>query len=156
MSSKLRGQSAATLNGDAPVNGNDKTDHSDLLTEASEDRIAEVFSRLADTVAVLDGARNGHAPVADPWAAETDEKPEVEDEAEKEAVPLEEQEGVDDPVRMYLREIGKVYLLSGADEKRLARHMEEAKHVERIEKAWLAEKRRAIGGQEILLSLIAE
>ena len=41
-------------------------------------------------------------------------------------VPLEEQEGIDDPVRMYLREIGKVYLLSGADEKRLARQMERA------------------------------
>jgi RNA polymerase primary sigma factor len=158
MSSKLRDQSAATLNGDAPTDGHEKTDHSDLMTEASEDRIAEVFSRLADTVAVLDGARNGNGTaVADPWAAEDDDKAEAEDdENEKDAVPLEEQEGVDDPVRMYLREIGKVYLLSGADEKRLARHMEEAKHVERIEKAWRAEKRREITGQEVLLSLIEE
>ena len=79
-------------------------------------------------------AANG-AVAPDPWSSEAPEKPEADDEeAEKEPVPLEEQEGVDDPVRMYLREIGKVVLLSGADEKRLARQMEEAKHIEAIEK----------------------
>src|SRR5581483_1205606 len=107
----------------------------DLLTEASDDRIADVFSRLADTVAVLDGANTG-APIADPWA---EEKVDLEEEDfEKEPAELEEQGGVDDPVRMYLREIGKVYLLSGADEKRLARSMEEAKHVDAIETGWEA------------------
>src|SRR3954452_5633681 len=52
------------------------------------------------------------------------------------AVPLEDQEGIDDPVRMYLREIGKVFLLSAADEKRLARQMEEGQHIEAIEHTW--------------------
>jgi len=55
-------------------------------------------------------------------------------------VPLEDQEGIDDPVRMYLREIGKVFLLSAADEKRLARQMEEGQHIEAIEYAWVEEK----------------
>src|SRR6266487_3332547 len=95
----------------------DGTPRADVLTEASEDRIADVFSRLADTVAVLDGTRNGAAPI-DPWADSVEKEAAEDDEVEKEAVPLEEQEGVDDPVRMYLREIGKVFLLSGADEKR--------------------------------------
>jgi len=49
---------------------------------------------------------------------------------------LEEQEGIDDPVRMYLREIGKVHLLTAQDEKRLARQMEDGKHVQRLEKNW--------------------
>src|SRR5438105_12656625 len=102
------------------VNGDDATHRADVLTEASEDRIADVFSRLADTVAVLDGSRNGPAPV-DPWADTTEKEEAEDDEVEKESVPLEDQEGVDDPVRMYLREIGKVFLLSGPDEKRLAR-----------------------------------
>ena len=52
------------------------------------------------------------------------------------AVPLEDQEGIDDPVRMYLREIGKVFLLSAADEKHLARQMEEGQHIEAIEHTW--------------------
>jgi RNA polymerase primary sigma factor len=51
-------------------------------------------------------------------------------------VELEEQEGIDDPVRMYLREIGKVHLLTAQDEKRLAREMEDGKHIQRLEKNW--------------------
>ena len=39
-------------------------------------------------------------------------------------------EDVDDPVRMYLREIGRVYLLTGEDERRLARKMEEGKYLD--------------------------
>ena len=61
------------------------------------------------------------------------------EEFEKEAgagVELEEQEGIDDPVRMYLREIGKVSLLTADDEKRLARQMEDGKHIQRLEKNW--------------------
>ncbi|MBF6601058.1 MAG: RNA polymerase sigma factor RpoD [Dehalococcoidia bacterium] len=150
MSSKLRDQSTATLNGDAPV------DQADLLTEASEDRIAEVFSRLADTVAVLDAAHAGTngATEIDAWIGDAAGKAESEDGEPEKPAALEEQEGVDDPVRMYLREIGKVVLLSGADEKRLARYMEEAKHIEAIEKRWLGETNRLPTGQEILLSLV--
>jgi RNA polymerase primary sigma factor len=50
-------------------------------------------------------------------------------------------EGSDDPVRMYLREIGKVSLLSGAEEKRLCRQMEEGHYIETIERAWVEAKR---------------
>ena len=40
---------------------------------------------------------------------------------------------------MYLREIGKVFLLSAADEKHLARQMEEGQHIEAIEHTWREE-----------------
>ena len=40
---------------------------------------------------------------------------------------------IDDPVRMYLREIGRIRLLKAADERRLAREMEEWKYIERVE-----------------------
>ena len=43
-----------------------------------------------------------------------------------EQVALTAQEAIDDPVRMYLREIGKVRLLTAKDERVLARKMEEA------------------------------
>ncbi len=43
-------------------------------------------------------------------------------------------EMIDDPVRMYLREIGRVSLLKAAEERILARQMEAQKHIEGIEK----------------------
>ena len=46
-----------------------------------------------------------------------------------------EPELMDDSVRMYLREIGRVYLLSADDEKRLARQMEGWKEIPNLEKA---------------------
>ena len=39
---------------------------------------------------------------------------------------------LDDPVRMYLREIGKVPLLTAADEKRLSKNIENWRHIEEI------------------------
>jgi len=45
---------------------------------------------------------------------------------------VDEVSGIDDPVRMYLREIGKVALLTADDEKRLSRAIEEWIHVETI------------------------
>jgi len=82
-----------------------------------------------------------------------------EDEAEKEletAVPLEDQEGIDDPVRMYLREIGKVFLLTADDEKRLARQMEEGKHLERLQIAWEAAQGRAPDAADLAYMLVVE
>jgi RNA polymerase primary sigma factor len=148
MSGKYREPTSTGLNGDEPEQ------RVDLLAESSDSGIADVITRITDSVAVLDGSTNGAAP-ADAWVAGP-EKAEVEEEEdlEKEAATLEEQDGIDDPVRMYLREIGKVYLLSGADEKRLARHMEEAKHIDSIERGWFERQTRLPSGQEILLTLI--
>ena len=57
---------------------------------------------------------------------------------------------------MYLREIGKVFLLTADDEKRLARSMEEGKHIQRIERRWLEEHGRPARGSEVLLCLLNE
>ena len=48
-------------------------------------------------------------------------------------------EVLDDPVRMYLREIGRVRLLTSADERKLARQLEGGKHLQGV-KAELAEE----------------
>ena len=50
-----------------------------------------------------------------------------------EARKVAEQAGIDDPVRQYLNRIGQVALLTAADERRLARHIEEWLHLESIE-----------------------
>ena len=85
-------------------------------------------------------------------SAEADE----EREATASSVALEDQEGIDDPVRMYLREIGKVFLLSAADEKRLARQMEEGQHIEAIEQTWRGEHGSEPSAVEVALTLFEQ
>ena len=57
-------------------------------------------------------------------------------------VSAEEGDGIDDPVRMYLREIGRVFLLSAADEKFLARQMEEGNWIHDIEEEFAEDNGR--------------
>jgi len=72
--------------------------------------------------------------------AEDEEEPDVDSEWEKN---LENVEMIDDPVRMYLREIGRVRLLKAADERILARRMEACKHVTTMEADLLSADGRA-------------
>ena len=60
------------------------------------------------------------------------EKEEPSQESEEQEV--EGTEVLDDPVRMYLREIGRVHLLTFRDERVLARKLEGGRHVEKLEK----------------------
>jgi len=78
------------------------------------------------------------------------------DEAEPEVGDLELEEGIDDPVRMYLREIGKVSLLTADDEKKLARSMEDGDYIHRIEQAHFEEHGRNARGVDILLGLLRD
>ena len=69
---------------------------------------------------------------------------------------VDEAVGIDDPVRMYLREIGKVPLLTAADEKRLARAIEEWIHVEAIQERLREEHEREPSYGEIFVGLVKE
>jgi RNA polymerase primary sigma factor len=93
---------------------------------------------------------------SEPDIKQTEEAEEEREATQSGAVPLEDQEGIDDPVRMYLREIGKVFLLSAADEKHLARQMEEGQHIEQIEDAWRDEKGTDPSAVEIALMLFQQ
>ena len=97
----------------------------DVLTaipeaETSSERLSSIVAQLSENGITVridpDGGSRGASAVVEEARRIVDE-----------AV------GIDDPVRMYLREIGKVQLLTAADEKRLARAMEEQQHVERIQ-----------------------
>jgi len=149
MTGKSRVQPSLTLNGSTADPAVDPT------TEASA--ISEAFSRVGHSAMIA--GRKGAVPsgnwTAGPAPSEIEEEDEEEADPGKEEVLLAgEQDAVDDPVRMYLREIGKVYLLSSPDEKRLARQMEEAKHLEALERWWLENWNRLPTGQELLLSLV--
>jgi RNA polymerase primary sigma factor len=69
---------------------------------------------------------------------------------------LGEQEVVDDPVRMYLHEIGKVHLLTAEDEKVLAKKMEQGKHISEINQDWLQRYGRLPSASEIILTMLKE
>jgi len=151
----LRGQVLRRAGADEFV---DTSDDDDEPSQQVLPRFAEVSPQEEEVVPVL--------PRAEPWppgeTAELLAAPEVKVDAEEEperepdGVALEDQEGTDDPVRMYLREIGKVYLLSAKDEKRLARQMEETKHIERIEKRWTEEHGHRPTGVDITLAVVEE
>ena len=84
------------------------------------------------------------------------EPPDKLDEAEPEMGDIELEEGIDDPVRMYLREIGKVSLLTADDEKRLARAMENGGYIQRIENALFEKTGRNSRGVDVAAGLMTD
>ena len=81
----------------------------------------------------------------------------VEAEAEAEAEPeadLGSQDMIDDPVRMYLREIGRVHLLTAKDERSLARRMECGIQVKSLEKELTSPDGRTPRAYETVLLLM--
>jgi len=104
----------------------------------------------------MDGAAADDAPkaaalavVKEPTKAEAEEA-----EAEAQAEDAESSELIDDPVRMYLREIGRVTLLTAADERRLALQLVSSKHVAVAEKEISDETQRPVPSAEIIKSLL--
>ncbi len=86
------------------------------------------------------------------------EKPESPADLDSE-IPIEElgtQEIVDDPVRMYLHEIGRVHLLTAKDEKVLAKKMEEGKRIGEINQDWIQRYGRPPSATETILTMLKE
>src|SRR3990172_12555757 len=61
-----------------------------------------------------------------------------------------------DPVQLYLSEIRRVSLLADGDEKRLARQIEEGKHIREIAEQWVRDRGQEPTGGEILFSLVEQ
>ncbi len=70
--------------------------------------------------------------------------------------PIEEPGIVDDPVRMYLHEIGRVPLLTAKEEKVLAKKMEQGKRIREIRRACLKEHGRPPSVTMVILCLLRE
>lgn len=69
---------------------------------------------------------------------------------------LEVQEPVDDPVRIYLHEIGRVALLTAEDEQLLAKKIEAGKHITEIKQDYLQKYGREPSATEIMLTMLRE
>ena len=86
------------------------------------------------------------------------EKPESSPDLEIEA-PLEQAEGqevVDDPVRMYLHEIGRVHLLTAPQERDLAKKMEEGRRIREIKQDFLQKNGRDPSATEVVIAILQE
>jgi hypothetical protein len=62
----------------------------------------------------------------------------------------------EDPIRLYLREIGKIYLLTANDEKHLARQIEEGNHLRAIEDAYFVTYNRPPSAARVVVSLLEQ
>ena len=133
----------------------DPLDENDSDSEDAADEVAPVG--LATDA---DGAEEVHAaprmlsrtPIEmEDWG----EAPDKMEDGEPEIADLELEEGIDDPVRMYLREIGKVSLLTADDEKRLARAMEDSDYIRRIEDEHFQVHGRNARGVDVLAELLS-
>ena len=83
-------------------------------------------------------------------------KPPTASELEIPVEQLEEQAIVDDPVRMYLHEIGRVHLLTAVDEKVLAKKLEEGKRINEIRQDYLQRYGKSPSATEIILTMLKE
>ncbi len=137
----------------------------DQTSSASADAmIGSVLSRLSSGEFDDERRDEDNELSTNTTAAATDDKEEeekeeeVDEEEEEETVALltDESEGIDDPVRMYLREIGKVYLLTADDEKHLARQMEEGIHLREIEEAYIEAYGHPPSAARVAVSLLEQ
>ena len=69
---------------------------------------------------------------------------------------LVEQDITDDPVRIYLHEIGNVHLLTAKDEKTLARKMEEGQDINEIKQRYSEKCRKAPSATDTILMILKE
>ena len=132
-------KSASTATVDRPV-----VDEQDVASSVAAIAIADA----AETA----GGSNG-ATVAEPT---TEELAKVEaDAAEAKAGQNLDGELIEDPVRMYLREIGRVNLLTAADERRLAQALASGKHVDRLEQNIAAETGRPASAADLVHTFLS-
>ena len=113
--------------------------------DATRDEVSEDGDEIAGprpvAIAVAGEEEQWDAPDAEsPMDSSESPAPDAEaEDTDRGAEAAESMEVLDDPVRMYLREIGRVRLLTSADERKLARQLEGGKHLQGVKSELLEE-----------------
>jgi RNA polymerase primary sigma factor len=149
-----RSRLAEDLLEDVLEDGDADVDADDMSEDPAEAPLAPVVALAATEDDDMPVARVAtRSPIEmEEWG----EPPDKLDEAEPELGEIELEEGIDDPVRMYLREIGKVSLLTADDEKRLARAMENGGYIQRIESEHFERTGRNARAVDVVAGLMSD
>ena len=144
-----------------------RDDDRDLLRDLAGESSGQIFGvdgtpesrRMSDDEeGVINPAASTQAASNEPSDADVEAEQREEAEAEAQAAwqeSIESSEMIDDPVRMYLREIGRVSLLKAADERHLARQMEASKHIEGLEEELISPEGRPPRAWQIVNQLLS-
>ncbi len=87
-------------------------------------------------------------------AAAGQQRPADDDAEQAATAQFEDSEMLDDPVRMYLREIGRVNLLTAQDERVLARKMEAGRHIKRMSDYFEEREGRQAEAHEVVMMML--
>ncbi len=142
-----------------PADGDSREDVRELLPATSFETNNEgeqVATQLGNPTLVPEEGEGEEEETVSPEPVGAKEEATVLRTATLTAEDMEVAEIIDDPVRMYLREIGRVTLLTAKDERRLARAYESGLFVVRLEKELTAALGRFPKAWEIVVRLLAE
>ncbi len=102
-------------------------------------------------------ARGEAEPTVVEYALESDLEADAADEVSSVITTLNSEDGyADDPIHLYLHQIGRVELLTAQEERTLARSIEVCKHLRDIERRYAEQFARQPGPTEVISTLLAQ
>jgi RNA polymerase primary sigma factor len=119
----------------------------------SDEKVDVLFSGAVEPDEELE---NGEIPEGADFWAKGKEDVDLDLDVEPPAEEIAEQDITDDPVRIYLHEIGRVHLLTASDEKSLAKHMEDGKYINIIRQEYTRKNGRQPSASEVILAVLQD
>jgi len=132
---------------------------SEISREHTLESLVDLFAAFSGSP-ILSEAVKSHTAWSDNVAAEPVEEEEPTPEIETEIVPddalleIEETDVIDDPVRMYLREIGNVSLLNFHEERVLASKMERDRHLKKVRNDLLSRSGTPPSATDVMIAML--
>ena len=127
---------------------------SDIRATLKDPIVEALLSAAAQSVIQTEVSEQGLAWAQAPFVKASEGTKQAEETDWEEEAELESAEMIDDPVRMYLREIGRVSLLTAKDERHLARRMEGGKRIGQVRQELMGVEGRPPTGGQIILELL--